>query len=225
MKIPPAGPPPQRSADSDETSPHAPRPDGASASPVDRRPEDDSFIVSPRQPGIRQAVLESLRKVLGTPFPLTSDAHRERERAIQDELMVLQPLSPHQKLVLRDIRTLGVDDVHLWHGSHVVVRDDGQLYRDWKGLSNCAVRASSHYRDHPAQQYEVPFQPLGALLFGRTEEENTWFQMENSASAETITHALDYLKHKLSGNWNVGPLGLSPHSEKRSTEVVLPYRQ
>src|SRR5688572_24523255 len=33
--------------------------------------------------------------------------------------------------ILADLRSLGVDDVDLFHGSHVVVEDGGALYEEW----------------------------------------------------------------------------------------------
>lgn len=60
------------------------------------------------------------------------------------------------------------------------------------------------------------------LLFGRNEKGDTWCQMEaHSGAGINLGHLFDYVKHKLSGNLNVGPAGTSPHSEKRGQELHL----
>lgn len=226
MKIAPNSTPPQRSTDTADPDADSAESASPSATESDRRSAGDGFADGPEESlAVRQNVLDALRKVMGTPFPPTAEAYAERERLIHSELLSLHPMTHSQMQVLRDIRSIGVDDVHVWHGSHVVVRDEGHLYGSWKGLGEATRRPSSHYREDATQQFEVAFLPLGALLFGKIDEVGTWFQMENSASAQTLAHAVDYLKHKLSGHWNIGPLGLSPHSEKRGTALVLPFRR
>lgn len=129
-----------------------------------------------------------------------------------------------QKTVLAELRATGVDDVDLFHGSHVVVKDGGERYRLWQTLANARARTSSHYPGVTDTQFEIVLPDNGVVLFGLTGDGDTWFQTEahaDSTGLEWALHRLDYVKHKGFGYVNVGPLGLSPHSEKKDTEIVV----
>ncbi|MDD4005475.1 MAG: hypothetical protein PHW69_09800, partial [Elusimicrobiaceae bacterium] len=102
-----------------------------------------------------------------------------------------------------------------------IVRDRGRLYDKWAMLPDARQRISSHYPGVSTPQYEVRFPGMGVVLFGKTGEGDTWFQMEaHSASGlDALLHVGDYVIHKMSKQ-NVGPMGLSPHSEKIGHEMV-----
>lgn len=128
--------------------------------------------------------------------------------------------------LLEGLRGIGVDDVDLFHGSHVVVKDGGARYREWQMLAHARARTSSHYPGVADTQYEIVLPEAGVLLFGVTPDGDTWFQTEAHADDESrrwewIKHRLDYVKHKGFGFVNVGPLGMSPHSEKKGTEIIV----
>lgn len=128
------------------------------------------------------------------------------------------------KAVLAELRAVGADDVDLFHGSHIVVKDGGDRYRLWQTTADARARTSSHYPGVTDTQYEIVMPKTGVLLFGLTPDGDTWFQTEahaDSKGLEWVLHRLDYVKHKGFGFVNVGPLGLSPHSEKKATELVL----
>ena len=129
-----------------------------------------------------------------------------------------------RRTLLEGMRGIGVDDVDLFHGSHVVVKDGGLRYRQWQTLANARARHSSHYPGVAQTQYEIVLPKAGVLLFGVTPDGDTWFQTEahaDSSGVDWLLHRLDYVKHKGLGFVNVGPLGLSPHSEKTRTELVV----
>ena len=132
--------------------------------------------------------------------------------------------SSAQNDVLAELRGTGADDVDLFHGSHIVVKDGGERYHRWQTMAAARARTSSHYPGVTDTQYEIALPKTGVVLFGLTADGDTWFQTEahaDSSGLEWALHRLDYVKHKGFGFVNVGPLGLSPHSEKKSTELVL----
>lgn len=130
---------------------------------------------------------------------------------------------------------------HVFCGGHVVVQDNGDLYREWagrivagKGQLKGARRdgrlsGSSHYKMQSKLQYEVHLPGLGCVLFGTTGENaghHTWFQNEswegNKGSlasfdgwGRTVAHGvLGFGVHKFNNNRQVGAIGLSDYSEK-----------
>jgi len=145
-------------------------------------------------------------------YPRTpAELERERRRLAGALQEVEQ--GPAGRRALDDIRRLGVPDVDFYHGSHVVVKDGGRLYDSWKALG-ASPRISSHYRGVDTQQYELRLE-AGVILFGKTAGEDSWFQMEahGASPQEALLHVGDYLKHKLEGGQNVGPMGMSPCTE------------
>jgi hypothetical protein len=119
-----------------------------------------------------------------------------------------------------------ISQVDLWHGSHVMVAD-GDLYTRLAALAisadaDATPRTSSHVSD--VSQYEIRFEGLGVMLFGM-KDGKTWFQMENtSGSAEDLGeifgHLGDFFIHLFSRQ-NVGPLGLSPKTDKDPLQAVI----
>ena len=125
--------------------------------------------------------------------------------------------------MLAELRETGVDDVDLFHGSHVVVKDGGARYERWQNLG-ARARTSSHYPGVTTPQYEIDFPGMGVVLFGKDADGSTWFQTEahaDSSGLDWALHRLDYVKHKGLGFVNVGPLGLSPRSDKRGTPIIV----
>jgi len=170
--------------------------------------------------GLGEAAL--FRLGLGGPakYPTTDAERSQEERRIQQrfgEAISKLPASP--KKMLQDMRALGLSDVDIFHGSHVVVEDGGRTADAWQQLPGARPRTSSHYGGGPPQQYEMSFPGVGVVLFGKTPDGNSFFQMEAHSNNDTVNHTADYILHKLSGNQNVGPAGVSPHSEKEGKEL------
>lgn len=129
---------------------------------------------------------------------------QRRERALPESC----------RSIMATIRSLGISNMDIYCGSHIVCRDGGQLYRKWSGLG-AFPRISSHYKNIDIQQFELRLEGIGSVLFGKTGEGDTWFQMEaHSASlTEAFPHLLDYFKHRMNDGDNVGPLGTSPRND------------
>src|SRR5262249_49584983 len=116
-----------------------------------------------------------------------------------------------------------------WSGAHVRVGGDGGvLYRLWQGLG-AQPRVSSHYPNVHATQYELPL-GIHAFLFGLDEKGDTWFQAERHPfiswwkdRKEDLEHLVDYAEYRLTGD-NVGPFGLSPHTESHAP-LVVPFQR
>jgi hypothetical protein len=121
--------------------------------------------------------------------------------------------------------------VDLWQGSHIITLDQGYLYSIWSQLPYARPRFSSHYGKVPVKQYGINFQDH-QLLFGKTAVDgSTWFQMEAHGFEPNqlyddpdlaVYHGQDFLKYRVH-QMNVGPFGLSPHTEMFSP-IILPYQ-
>jgi hypothetical protein len=163
---------------------------------------------------------EELRKLLlGPPYPSTP------EETAADEARILAAFGPalkalpaDQQAVLAQVAKLGMSPVDLLRGSHAVVADGGRLYDEWSKLG-AVPRVSSHYPGVSTQQYEIDLPGVGALLFGKDENGNTWYQLEAHPVSDAVRHGGDFILHVLSGFQNVGPAGTSPHSEKSGQEL------
>jgi len=129
---------------------------------------------------------------------------QRRERALPESY----------RSVMTTIRSLGISNMDIYCGSHIVCRDGGTLYRKWAALG-AFPRISSHYKGIDIQQFELRLEGIGSVLFGKTGEGDTWFQMEaHSASlTEAFPHLLDYFKYRMNDGDNVGPLGTSPRND------------
>ena len=159
-----------------------------------------------------------------------SEFAKERQRidqALRDRLGGIGPASDQQEM-LDDIKKLNISDhptVDFWHGAHVVVKDDGSLYEKWSKMPSVDKRISTHCPGVKAQQYELDFPKIGAVLFGVDKGGNTWFQAENNQGAgnfaDAVGHVADFLIHKGCGDQNVGPMGLSPYSDKLGTQLIV----
>ena len=83
----------------------------------------------------------------------------------------------------------------------------------------------------PLQQYGIAFKDH-QLLFGKTNNHgSTWFQMEAHAFNPSeifddpdlaVYHGQDFLKYRVH-RMNVGPFGLSPHTENIDP-IIVPFR-
>ncbi|QDV83821.1 hypothetical protein [Stieleria sp.] len=122
----------------------------------------------------------------------------------------------------------------VFEGGHVLLNDKGTWYTWLKARAGKSqkqnagqsrVRWSSH-ESTSQNQYEIPLGGLGCILFGKINGK-TWFQNEAHAATTTLSdsilHGLDWVKHKWSGNQQVGALGYSPFSEKNGTHLVLSH--
>lgn len=196
----------------------------ATALASDCKPSENGALAS-LSDGVKSALFwvgaRALNTVSPSPAYPTSDEARAKRNAEIAKTIEKKKLATNPVIV--DLRATGADDVDLFHGSHIVVEDGGALYDKWK--SDARPRTSSHYKDVAAQQYEIEFPKMGALLFGKDADGNTWFQTEAHTDGPDrlswALHRLDYVKHKGFGFVNVGPLGLSPKSEKQGREVRI----
>jgi len=165
------------------------------------------------------------KKILGPPYP-TGAAQRTADIArIRAKLSrALAALSPSLRGVLQQLRALRVSEIDIFRGSHVIVGDAGLHYREWQ-RRGARQRSSSHYDKATGQQYELGFPGIGALLFGRDQRGNTWFQLEahSKYGLAAVPHFCDFVKHKLFGNRQIGPAGASPYSEKNGRALWVPY--
>jgi hypothetical protein len=139
-------------------------------------------------------------------------------------------LTPGAKVVTTDLENLGVLAIDLWYGSHIqLVGDRGAFYTKWTLPGSLAVeRTSSHASSAPQFQIQVGLRDVGVLM-GKTPDGDTWVQFERHAFHVKSTseigklvgiikslhsaHAEDYLIYRRTKQ-NVGPLGLSPHTDK-----------
>ena len=84
---------------------------------------------------------------------------------------------------------------------------------------------------------------IGVVLFGKTAEGQTWFQVEAHTGSDLLHHGVDAVIHftsQFAGALNealrehglpageaelnnVGPAGLSPHSEKKGRALLVPF--
>ena len=155
------------------------------------------------------------------PYP---ESARERAVAVARVRRLADPklagLAAEARTVLDEIGSLGVDGVDLFHGSHVVIHDGGSRWSQWQAISR-ERRASSHYPGSPHAQFELDLPGLGVLLFGRTPDGDTWLQMEARGERDIGGHFADFVRHNLYGFVNVGPLGLSPRTDKRNDPIVV----
>lgn len=129
----------------------------------------------------------------------------------------------------------------VFSGAHVVVSDGGKLFKEWASTPgiNWENRQSSHYQQarssssmidgiikgiqdkfsplskHPQKGIDLPG-GLGHLLIGRTDNGDTFFQLEahGTSARDFLPHMMDFFLHKASGNAQVGPLGLIQMTEK-----------
>lgn len=154
-------------------------------------------------------------------------------------------LSEQGKTIVDDAEAIGINKVDLWHGRTVVLDggpgtmgDGGALYRKWKELGNTEERTSSHYQDIDAQQYQIRLGPGDSVvLFGLTDDGNTWFQFERHSGdnfdfsapgdyieglgelvsgflfGETDKHNLDYQMYLALGQQSVGPFGFNDRGD------------
>lgn len=121
----------------------------------------------------------------------------------------------------------------LLKGGYMRFEDDGALYDDLlnefgtkKTGGHLRKRRSSHQSIVP--QYALFGKVTKEVLFGVTVDENgkkhTWMQFEAHSTTnilEIILHMIDYIIHKFTGK-NVGPYGLSQHTEHNSPITIKP---
>ncbi len=161
------------------------------------------------------------------PYP--SPADRPARTAQLDQLVAKMNLPPGQMAVLDKLQRSGASTVDLWQGSHMVFdKDQGALY-DWlKSQPGAEARSSSHYPGTKTQQYQLMI-GNAPLLFGKNPQGDTWMQMEGhpfhqkldldpkkalQELSDDAQHMLDYAHYvELGKSENIGPMGLSPHSE------------
>lgn len=180
-------------------------------------------------PAAKNLDLKNISEMLdpsGHHYPKGTEQARNEDMRIREAAVNKEAALPDQyRQVLEEIRAMGISYVDLYHGSHMIIRDEGTHYEQWL-LLNAFPRISSHYRDVNTQQYELRLKDIGGLLFGKTKDESTWFQMEahTSAPENALLHVGDYLKHKLEGGVNIGPMGESPRTDQNPIFLDPPQR-
>jgi hypothetical protein len=170
---------------------------------------------------------------LPSPYPTTQErVVREGILKGQEARFLAPLLAPDARAVVADIAVLGADRVDIWHGSRFVLTGDkGALYRQWtargtaadarRGTGKLATgklstgklgtgkltahRATTSTPNTGKLQAPVFRLPLGfreaSVLVGKTANGDTWVQLERHADPTASV--------------NIGPLGWSPHNEKR----------
>jgi hypothetical protein len=182
-------------------------------------------------------------------------AQQPGEVARISDLLKKKPLSGEGAEIVQDLHKLGVNDVDIWHGSYIAVTgrdgkggDGGELYKKWAALDGASKRGSSH--ESSAQQYQIAMGPGDSvILFGKTPEGNTWFQLERhkAINMDEIGDIPDQIKGRVlanAGKWlhgdftlddahgrdkalydkihqNIGPFGVSPYSEANPIRIAF----
>lgn len=206
--------------------------DGVGAVPVGLNAAGNTFLSIPQllprsvKRRIAQALLSKIDPDLAVYPEGNAQCIEETARIKARVAKALPGFSEGAKGILRELAKMGVSDIDVWHGSHIVVDGAGiepDLYDVWSKSPGRIERESSHYPNVDCQQYEVELPGLGAVLFGRDENGNTWLQLENHSGGKDLVnslgHVLDFVLHKASGDFNVGPLGITPRTDKRGSAV------
>ncbi|MFT3842621.1 MAG: hypothetical protein QM723_36865 [Myxococcaceae bacterium] len=175
--------------------------------------------------GLENKAKDLLMKSMG-PYPSAGD--RAARTAQLDQAVAKMGLPPDQQKLLSTLKQAGANSVDLWQGSHMKFDDGGKLYDQLKSMPGAEARASSHYPDVKTQQYQLMV-GNAPLLFGKDAKGNTWMQMEGhpfhqkfdldpkklaAQLGDDAAHLTDYAKYVALGKTqNIGPMGISPHSE------------
>lgn len=175
--------------------------------------------------GLENKAKDFLMKSMG-PYPSAGD--RAARTAQLDQAVAKMGLSPDQQKLLGTLKQAGANSVDLWQGSHMIYDDGGKLYEKLKSMPGAEARSSSHYPGVKNQQYQLTI-GNAPLLFGKDAKGNTWMQMEGhpfhqkfdldpkklaGELGDDVAHLTDYAKYVALGKTqNIGPMGISPHSE------------
>lgn len=108
------------------------------------------------------------------------------------------------------------------HGAYIIIHDKGKHYHKWKRKKHSNERISSHYSKHT--QYESKLNPKivcsAVVLFGTTEDNHTWYQLEKTSKDCVMKHTIDYIDYIVSGK-NIGVYGKSHYTEKKPLKLKL----
>lgn len=175
--------------------------------------------------GAKAEFQKLLMKSMG-PYPSPGD--RAARTAQLDQAVAKMGLPPDQQKLLATLKQAGANSVDLWQGSHMKFDDGGKLYDQLKSMPGAEARSSSHYPGVKNQQYQLMI-GNAPLLFGQDAKGNTWMQMEGhpfhqkfdmdpkklaAELGDDVAHLTDYAKYVALGKTqNIGPMGISPHSE------------
>jgi hypothetical protein len=175
--------------------------------------------------GAKTDLQKMLMKSMG-PYP--TDSQRAARTQQLDQAVAKMNLPPDQQKLLSTLKQAGANSVDLWQGSHMKFDDGGKLYDQLKSMPGAEARASSHYPGVKTQQYQLMV-GNAPLLFGKDATGNTWMQMEGhpfhqkfdldpkklaAELGDDAAHLTDYAKYVALGKTqNIGPMGISPHSE------------
>ncbi len=110
----------------------------------------------------------------------------------------------------------------LLKGGHLIIYDNGALYKDLKKAGNnfaiLRKRLSSHHKNrlNPNEHdIGIDTEVFGELLVGTTKEGHTYMQFEGAPIKDLwsfIVHMMHYIQYKVTGK-NVGYLGISDFTE------------
>ena len=117
---------------------------------------------------------------------------------------------------------------HILQGAHVVIQgDNGAYYHLLRHLPGAHDRRSSHRSC--SRQFGVPEgHTLRNVLVGSEPDHSTWFQLEGAPWHPSrrpwlsFLHMVNYLNY-LACDCQIGPLGSSPHTDKRPLFVTPAY--
>lgn len=105
-------------------------------------------------------------------------------------------------------------------GAYIILDDDGKLYKRWSKKRNIKHRYSSHYSND--KQYEKKLNPKmkcsAVILFGTTNKNHTWFQLEKTSKDCILQHTIDYIDY-ITSNKNIGIKGKSKYTEKKPLKL------
>ena len=150
--------------------------------------------------------------ILGKTVSENTNSFDERQRELLDYLLHISGF---------DFETVR----QMLRGANVSISDAGQIYDGFKNDAittrslNPYSRISSH--ESSAPQYASNLGPhMRTILMGKTDEGNTWMQLEGApwgitqSLSNNVSHILDYLRYKMTGE-NQGPYGSSAYTDQK----------
>ncbi|CAL7962119.1 hypothetical protein MIDIC_410019 [Alphaproteobacteria bacterium] len=126
-----------------------------------------------------------------------------------------------------ELKTQNVDSKDVFKGSHVIIKDGGNLYKKFKELGTelARERISSHHRGKKTPDLGIGSEyAFPELLVGTTKDGNTYLQFEGSPVKDLrsfISHMMDFVLYVITGK-NIGPYGRSEHTEHTNPIVLMP---
>lgn len=123
--------------------------------------------------------------------------------AIEHELLnnIIFPTVPHRYDKMAEIL----------RGAHVIVHDDGEIYKSISRLFGVLHKKRPFYAKTPDLKFKLP--TLGILLSG-LKSSGSWFRLEAPQLSQLKNDFLELPRYLLTGKRsNTGPFGVSQHTE------------